>query len=269
LSVILAVQAFLLLPATAPLRSHLALAVQSRFFRVPDPLRQAGIRLEFPVGGLWTGSMKRFLMSGDYAFAGASGQMDIAILYNFGRFSRGRSSFYDSHSPCYNAHYGAYAVRLKDNGASGAPFGWTLDGQPDLRALAALTGYDQTALVMGSLGCPPEKYSFLFRMTDLHSGCRIGEFSDWVSVDGEIRTNAPLHRKTGELPGYLQYGSPPDYRGEDFLLMDLRGRLYMRYDPRTDLTVILFAIAQERETVEELSENNLWQVRWLPAESGG
>ncbi len=76
-----------------------------------------------------------------------------------------------------------------------------------------------------------------------------------------IETNAPLHQQKEYRLGYLQYGPPPpDYEGEDFPIVMMKGRLFMRYDETRDLTIIYFVMAKEEKLIEETNEEYLKSI---------
>jgi len=181
----------------------------------------------------------------------------MSILYNFGRFQNGCATFYDPDSDYFNAHYGVYAIRLEND-----IFGWE-NGEPVVAEIVDIVAFDQEDLVMASLGCPRSKCHFDYEITSIKENVSMSGFSDWTQIDAIIDTNSPLHHKTKNLIGYLQYGEPPkDYVGEDFPVVAMKGRLYLRYDETRETTVIYFVIGKSQELIDQTSADYLMPIRW-------
>lgn len=250
---------FLFLPNFAYLRSDLALMIQRRSFEKESVFHQNGLEFNIPTGDKeqkngWCEKMK--LYHPGHLFFSGDNKGQISILYNFGKFKKGRSTFYDAQSDYFNGHYGVYAIDLADK-----KFGWQDDGRIDTKAISDLVAYDHLDLVLDSLGCPPSKRFFESDIIAIKENQKFSGFSDWVEIDAVIETNAPLHQQKKYLLGYLQYGPPsPDYQGEDFPLVQMKGRLFMRYDETRDLTVIYFVMARGEKLIEETSEEYLKNI---------
>lgn len=247
---------FFFLPDFAQTRSDLALAIQRQLFARKSVFYTKALDLKIPTDSksqdqAWCDKMKLYHPKGAFFDGDPKGEM--SILYNFGNFQNGRSIFYDSQSDYFNAHYGVYAVALK-----GQRFGWLSDGNIDEQALKDLVAFDYLDLVMNSLGCPPAKGFFKSVIIDIKENQELSGFSDWVEIDALIQANAPLHQKKEIRLGYLQYGSPPpNYQGDDFPVVKMHGKLFMRYDQERELTVIYFVMARTEKMIEETSDDYL------------
>jgi len=74
-------------------------------------------------------------------------------------------------------------------------------------------------------------------------------------VDASLITNSPLHRYRGYQRGYLQFGLPPkDYQGEDFPLIEVKGRIYVRYFEEKKVTVVLYLMGRDHAFIETWSD---------------
>lgn len=251
-------------PALAGLRSDLLLRAQTASFAGQDVFAQSGLDLTLPTSaqtgdGRWTDTIKLFHCGDNFPHQGFG---QLSILYNFGAFEDGRSGFYNPQAATFNAHYGVYAIRQ-----TGGPFGYQ-NGLPDGDALTDLVAFDQLQLVLASLGCPPAQGHFVAQITGIKPGPTMAGWSDWTQIDASILTNAPLYRETDFQLGTLQYGAPPaDYPGPDFPLVPMLGRLYERYDPARQLTVIYFVMAKDGATLEATSQTYLQPIVWQSVKS--
>lgn len=247
-------------PGVAGIRSDLILQIQSQTFQDESVFNQVGLALEIPTSKAcgksgWCSHIKLYHPGENFRHDGAKG--DMSILYNFGSFEKGQSTFYDSDSDYFNAHYGVYAIQL-DQGV----FGWK-NGQLDVEAIKSIVKFDQLDLVMASLGCSVTDRFFECEITEIKEGPPMAGFSDWVQIDALIKTNSPLHQKTENRLGYLQYGEPPeDYEGEDFPVISTKGRLYLRFDEVHKITIIYFVIGETQEFIDETSQDYLMPIQW-------
>ena len=258
--VILILVFILFSPSLAGLRSDLALQIQGQSFKEKSVFNQVGLQLDIPTGkddnkSGWTRNMKLYHPGNNFPHDGGAGEM--SILYNFGNFEKGRSLFYDPNSDYFNAHYGVYAIQLA-NGVFGLE-----NGQLNEEAITDIVAFDQLQLVMESLGCPPSKRHFDYEITSIKEGPAMAGFSDWIQIDGLINTNSPLHHQTQNRLGYVQYGEPPkDYLGEDFPVVSMTGRLYLRYDNLKNITVIYFVVGKTQKFIDETSVDYLIPIQW-------
>lgn len=191
----------------------------------------------------------------DQGFSKYAGRdLSYTVLYNFPDFkgsARG-AAYYDPDSPYYSGFYGAYLIQAHD--LQGPPYGFTEEGV-NLKEIQWLPQYDQLKLVLPSLGCPPELRKFQVEVTEVKTGQSLMGMEDWVQVDATLVTNSPLHRYKGYQRGYLQYGLPPkDYRGEDFPLITVQGRIYARYFEEPRVTMVLYLMGSSGDFVETWSK---------------
>jgi len=261
LSLVILIFAFWLFSSSgAGLRSDLALQVQGYGFKEESVFNQVGLEFYIPTGkdysgSGWTKNIKLYHPGNDFPHDEVKGNM--SILYNFGHFERGRSTFYDPNSDYFNAHYGIYAIQLDDG-----IFGWK-NGKLDEASITKIIAFDQLELVMASLGCPASLRHFDYQITDIKEGLSMAGFSDWVQINAVISTNSPLHHKIKNRLGYLQYGEPlGNYQGEDFPVVAMQGRIYLRYDEVHKVTVIYFVIGKSSEFIDKTSNDYLIPIEW-------
>lgn len=208
-------------------RANLALGIQERSFSRPEILTSLSHDLSLPILDGWNEKIRLYQTSLD--------DRKLDIYYNYGAYEAGRSSFYDSSSPYYNSHYGLYVIEENY-------------GNKGLDQFEKLIRKDQLDLVMASLGIEEDQKYLSYKIEKLEDSF----------IEASIRTNGPLHKKKENLLGYLQYGSPPrKYKGEDFPLVDMVGRIKHGYDEKLDLTYIFFVISKDYDLLDTTFKNLL------------
>lgn len=247
----------------AGLRSDWILQAQGASFETTSVFHQAGLALAVPTSAQtgdnrWCDHMKLFHCGENFPHRGAG---ELSILYNFGAFKDGRSAFYNPESDTFNAHYGVYAIHQSDR-----IFGYQ-NGAVDVDAITDLVAFDQLELVLTSLGCPASLKHFDAQITGVQPGPEMAGFTDWVQIDANIQTNAPLYQEQSFQLGTLQYGRPPaNYADSDFPVVPMLGRLYLRYDQPRQITVIYFVIVKDARLIEQTCADYLKPIIWLPVE---
>ncbi len=187
-------------------------------------------------------------------------EASFTVLYNFGHFSytKGRSVYYDTKSPFYNSFFGGYAVKLQDSRL----FGFFVDGSIHLEELSKVPRFDQMHLVLPSLGCPPPLRVFEDHAVSIVEHVPYMGLEDWVRIDSDIITNSPLHTPSRAQMGYLQFGRPPRDRGmetEDFPIVEMKGRAYVRYFEEYGATFVLYVMAPSWAMVDACDRDFLSQ----------
>ncbi|MCL1789744.1 MAG: hypothetical protein FWG40_00035 [Peptococcaceae bacterium] len=197
----------------------------------------------------WSSQVSVFRPGDDFAvYMGRD--VDLTILYNFGAFAWGDpySSVLDPDSPYYSAFYGAYIVKDPQG-----PFGFTAEGEADPRMLAMITSYDWSDLVLRSLGCASRVTANDFLNGDYSETTDVSYagLPGWIRMDCAFEGRGLWHAYRQNQQGYLQYGMPPkEGDGEDFAVLTLYGRAYMRYLEDYDVTLYLYIMAADREVLE-------------------
>lgn len=194
--------------------------------------------------------------NGDRSFSKYTGEnIELTILYTFGHFDflKGSSQIYNPSSPYYSSFYGGYALFYKDN--PGKAWGIDSNGRVDINKLSMIPKFDMEHLVLPSVGCPKDRFSFDFRITNLQENvCYIG-YQDWVCIDAVIDTTGLSHLYSGQkYMGYIQYGKPhPDYyTGVDYPTTRLFGRVYVRYFKDLGGTFMLYCMAADKSVLEKV-----------------
>ncbi len=248
--------ALLLSPVGAPIRSYAVMRPYSSFCYRDSLMKTDSIRFRIPGGAStkkpdWYPFVITF--NDDEGLSGYLGeQVEFTILYAFGHFSmrKGTSSYYDPGSDYYSSFYGGYVVKPRDKERK---FGFLPDGKVNPEELSKVPEYDQKVLVLSSLGCPQEKRVFREEISSVQYHVEYAGYPDWVRIDSGIETNSPVHEYKGFRQGYLQYGKPMgrfQYH-EDFPVIPLKGRVYVRYFEEFQATIVLYNMAPSWETVDE------------------
>lgn len=188
--------------------------------------------------------------------------VSLSILYNFGHFQikEGSSSYYNPNSKYFSSFYGGYLV--KNNDYSDVPFGFNSDGSINIEEISLVPKYDQEVLVLGSLGCPHSKVKFDASIDEIVYDVNYINQEGWVKVDSTITTNSPVHSFTKDYMAYIQYGRPMEkyYNNEDFPIITLKGRTYVRHLKEDNLSLFLYILAPTIDTIDECDKNILSQT---------
>ena len=248
--------ALLFSPIGAPIWSYAVMRPYSAFCYRDSLMKKDSIRFRIPGGAStkkpdWYPFVMTFNDSeGLSRYLGE--QVEFTILYNFGYFplSRGTSSYYDPGSDYYSSFYGGYIIKPGDKNRR---FGFLPDGKIDAGEIVKVPEYDQRALVLSSIGCPWEESVFREEISSVQYSVQYAGYGDWVRIDSGIRTNSPVHEYRGFQQGYLQYGRTPGRLSHsgDFPVIDLAGRVYVRYFEEYHATIVLYIMAPSLETVNE------------------
>lgn len=187
--------------------------------------------------------------------------VEFSVLYNFGYFQpiKGTSSYYNPQSPYFSSFYGGYMVKPA---LENRRFGFLEDGSINADELVKVPEYDQKYLVLPSLGCPPEKRVFQENVISIHNNVEYAGYNEWIQIDSEINTNSPVHEYQAFHQGYLQYGRPMgrfDFE-EDFPVVELKGRVYVKYFEELKATIVLYALAPSWKVIEEVDKEILSQT---------
>ncbi|QZY54785.1 hypothetical protein [Crassaminicella profunda] len=186
----------------------------------------------------------------------------LQVLYSFGSFdfSKGCSHFYDSSSPYYAAFYGGYALFCEDH-----PYGFDKNGNMNIEEITKVPMFDQTYLVLPSLGCPKDKIYFQSTVEKIETNKNYIGINGWTKIDAKIKTNAPIHKTENKKNmGYIQYGKPHKsfFNKNEYPLISLNGRIYVKYIDELKGTFFLYIMAKDIQTVnlcdkELLSQSNI------------
>jgi hypothetical protein len=198
--------------------------------------------------------------NGSKAFSEYIGKdVSLDILYSFGHFEfwKGSSSFYNLDSPYCGAFYGGYAVFPQDVQWR---YGFDQNGHPSIEELSKVPIFDQVHLVLPSVGLTTDQGVFHYQSKDIQLHQSYIGYSDWLRIDADIQTNAPIHqRNTTNYPGYYQYGLPrlDWFRGKNYPPINLKGRTYIRYFEEYGGTFFLYIMAQDEDTLEKYDQQLL------------
>ncbi len=228
-----------------------------------SPLGQNNIDFRFPkdsasLKGWYPFTLTHFDDEGFSAFSNQ--QLSLTVLYGFGNFQQSKegSSIYDPSSDYYTAFYGGYAIH-HDN--PNEPFGFR-EGIINTEELQLVPQYDQTLLVLPSLGCRTEEIVFFNKIGSIEENVDYIGIDGWTRVDSTIITNSLLHRPKSSARGYLQYGKPPkNYQYKDFPVVNLKGRAYIKYMAEYQMTFVLYIMGGDDEFIDYWDRELLSKAR--------
>ena len=212
-------------------------------------MNEKNFSIEIP-GGLTTQQRDWFPFVMTYnadEYRARGGQVNgMTILYNFPAFDpfKRTNAFFEKDSPYCSAFYGAYII----NSESSIPYCYTEEGTPDFNEVMHAFKYDYQNLVLESLG----KCEFDFTVLNYSAiGSDYIGYSSWTMLNATIKTNSVVHNYSGPMRNYLQYGRPKFYTDIDFPQTTMYGRLFMRYFPEYETTVIFYIIAPDMNVLND------------------
>ncbi len=249
------------------MRSLSIMLPYSIYQRHQSPLGHMGISFNFPkdkvsLQGWYPFTLTHFDAEGFSNYSGK--KLSLTVLYGFGGFqiSKEGSSIYDPTASFYTSFYGGYAVYHEDPQDS---FGFLNDGKINTDELQLVPKYDQTQLVLPSLGCAAEDITFINTIDSIEENVSYIGMDGWTRVDSSIITNSLLHKPKNSARGYLQYGKPPkDYNGKDFPLVNLKGRAYIKYMADYQMTFVLYIMGVDDEFIDYWDRALLSEARLVP-----
>lgn len=250
-------------PLWFPLRSYFVMYIFSNVEEKESLIEEENIKFKIP-GGIST--IKRdwypfvIIFNDDEGFSRYIGKkLSLTILYNFGYFQikDGSSSYYNPNSKYYSSFYGGYLVRNDET--KSLPFGFDTNNNINIKELTAVPKYDLDKLVLRSLGCPENKIKIDYTIDDIKDNIDYVGYENWVKIDTTIQANSPLHAYKEEKRAYIQYGRPIEkyVHEEDFPIITLKGRMYVKYFEKYNLTVFLYVICKDINTIEECDKEIL------------
>jgi hypothetical protein len=193
---------------------------------------------------------------------------DLTVLYRFGGFVPGEnhSAYYCRNSNRFSSFYGAYLIQHREE--PNAYYGFDSAGNMNSMAFMKVTEYDQRYLVMPSIGLSSEQVIFEVELLEREENITYLQHNHWTRVDALIYTNSPEHQFREHQQGYLQYGlpAPPPEDQEDFYPVKLYGRIYARMMKSSQLSMALYILAPDMETLNEI-DTSLLSKTVLPADS--
>ncbi len=182
---------------------------------------------------------------------------EMSIMYNFAKFDFETlsSGIFDSESQKQSSFYGAYAL-TQETGY----FGYE-NNKINLDEIALTFKYDYRLLVLSDLGCMHP----VFEIVESHIEENVSylNFDGWTRIDAVMNTNSMLHTYKENHTSYIQYGKPSS-PNDDFPIIDMYGRLYIRLFEEYNSTVIVYVMSPYKETIDQCDKEILQYVRIKP-----
>ncbi|RKD33931.1 hypothetical protein [Thermohalobacter berrensis] len=248
------------------LRSYIVMYPYSIKHKDKSLLKRKNIKLSIPGGSLMKKDWYPFTMTftDDEGFSKYVGRdLALTILYNFGHFDKlnGSSTYFNPSSPYFSSFYGAYIVY--DNENPNNRFGFKNLNEVNVKELMLIPKYDQTRLVLPSLGCPYNKTVFKVKIGNIKGNINYIGLDGWTRIDATIVTNSPIHKYKKGQRGYIQFGRPLKeyYNGVDFPLINLKGRVYAKYFNKYKMTFIFYVMGKDLNLIENCDKNILSKSR--------
>ncbi|MGI5901671.1 MAG: hypothetical protein ACOX7U_04270 [Desulfitobacteriia bacterium] len=248
------------------IRSYVAMYFYSKIEMKNSVFKEQNINLEIP-GGSETKKRDWFpyvlAFNDEKGFSNYLGRdVSLSILYNFGAFNwkSSSSTIFEVDSPYFNSFYGAYVV--KEN-SSGQTFGFQDNGEPNIKEILALAEYDYKYLVLQGLGCPAEKLRMEVLDFDFTQDIEYLDREGWTEINALLLANSVEHRYKGPKRAYIQYGNPrkKEAKQEDFRLIIINGKVYAKYFPEFESTLLFYILSPNMDTIEECEREILSKSR--------
>ena len=256
-SILLILFIFSKTPLYYSFRSYAIMYPYSYLHKLNSVLYKKGIDFYIPGGNStskpdWYPFIMTF--NDDEGFSNFTGQkLSFTVLYSFGHFDalKGCSTYYNPSSEYYSSFYGGYIVH--DNKNSDNMYGFKSNGKIDTDMLTLVPKYDQTVLVLPSIGCTTDKIVFDTSIDSIEENINYIGIDGWTKVDSTITTNSPVHTYSDKHMGYIQYGKPNKayYPEDNFPVIKLKGRIYAKYIDKYRSTFVLYVMAPSDEIIEE------------------
>lgn len=238
-----------------PFRSLVIMSVYSRIHERDSIMEKENFSIEIP-GGLSTKNRDwyPFVMTfnADSYRARGSEIEGMTILYNFPSFNplTRTNTFYEIDSIYNSSFYGAYIVQSSTD----LPYCYNENGRPNYAELIHAFNYDYKELVLKSLG--NDDFEFVVQQFKSKTVDYLG-YSDWNMVSAIIETSSVSHEFDGNKRSYLQYGRPFKKPKESFADIIMYGRLYMRFFPEYDSTIIMYIMTPNYDNLNDCDNNIL------------
>jgi hypothetical protein len=231
-------------------RSVAVMSIYSTLHENSSIMKDSGFDLSIP-GGLSTLERDWYPFPMVFNAGEFTDGARMSIIYNFPAFNCiSRSSMLFDEDSLYNsAFYGAYVIKKDD----GTPYGLK-DSWMNTDEISTAFSYDYVNLVLKSLGNDDFHFSPIQYETIRTDYLGYG---DWLMIDAIINTNGTSHNSDGFKRSYIQYGNPGQRASEDFPLILMLGRLYIRYFEEYDCTIALYIMARNQEAILECDEKIL------------
>ena len=240
LFVILAVILCALLPST---RSYVVMRVYSVMENSKSVMHENNFKIDMHSSKEWYPFVITFnpVNFGKWSRTGA----DMSIMYNFARFNSKTlsSDIFNAESDKHSSFYGAYALSQSDG-----YFGYE-NGSVDVDEIILTFIYDYKYLVLEDLGCSNPTFKVLdLQITD---DVNYLDIDGWTKIDAEINTNAMLHNYEERHTSYMQYGKPSQEAKEDFPVIKMYGRLYIKAFDEYNSTIIIYVMSPSMDTINQ------------------
>jgi len=238
------------LPST---RSYIIMSIYSAIEDSKSVMYKNSFKIDVPSSNGWYPFVITF-NTGNFG-SWSNTDADMSIMYNFAQFKLNTQSsdIFNPDSPKHSSFYGAYALQQDDG-----YFGYK-DDVVDLEEIVLTFVYDYRFLVLEDLNCK----NSVFEVIDakMEDNIKYLNSDGWTKLDATIKTNAMLHNYKENHTSYMQYGKPRTEVDEEFPIIKMYGRLYIKAFDEYNSTVIVYVMSPNMETIDECDIEILRNVK--------
>ncbi len=235
-----------------PVKSYFVMSIYSSIENSKSVMRENDFKIKVPSSSGWYPFVITFNPVNFGRWSGTGAQM--SIMYNFANFSLSTmsSDIFNPQSPKHSSFYGAYALH-QDEGY----FGF-YDDSADMDEIIMAFSYDYKFLVLDDLGC--ENPVFEVVSSQVKENVNYLDTEGWKQIDAVINSNAMPHNYTENHTSYIQYGKPYFNAEQDFAVITMYGRMYVKAFEDYNSTIIIYVMSPDKGTIEKCDKDILQNI---------
>lgn len=250
LMVVILIAICLILP---PTRSYAIMSIYSASENSKSVMHENDFKIKVPSSKGWYPFVMTFNTGNFGRWSGTDA--DMSIMYNFAEFKLNTlsSDIFNPKSNKHSSFYGAYALQQPSG-----YFGYNGD-EIDIDEIVLTFQYDYKLIVLKDLGCVRPTFQIID--TQITKDVEYLNMDGWTKIDAVMETNAMLHNYTEHHTSYMQYGKPKSQLDEDFPVIKMYGRLYIKAFEEYNSTIIVYVMSPNKDVITECDIKLLQNIK--------